>query len=136
MSLVSAVEQLQKSPCTASQIETLNEFQKIHKIGNDDPLVIVLALMARSQLILESTPTLLKQKADETIELHRTMLRDQSVIIAKELVGTLTQIIHNEVRRVIPSNHNVRNMIYAGIGSLVSGLIIAIVILKYYKVVI
>lgn len=93
MSLITTIEALQKRPLTADESTTIKNFQKAFDIEDDDPLIVVLALMSRSQLILESMPTLLQQKSSETIELHRTVLRDQSVLIAKELISDVSQHI-------------------------------------------
>lgn len=92
MTLVSVVEKLQKRALLPAEVTALNDLQQLYKIDDDDPLVVVLALMARSQNILESVPDLLQQKVVETIELHRTLLRDQAVLISKELIGT---VAHN-----------------------------------------
>jgi hypothetical protein len=89
MSLVSIVEALQKRPLTTEETGTLNEFQQFFKIDDEDPLMVVLALMARSQLIVETVPGLLQQKVDATIELHRMALREQAVLVAKELVSSV-----------------------------------------------
>lgn len=93
MSLVSAVEALQRRPLTQEERTNLADLQSIHHIHDDDPLIVVLALMARSQLLVGTLPELLQQKAIETIELHRTTLREQSVLISKELISTVAQNI-------------------------------------------
>lgn len=93
MSLVTTIEALQKRPLTTAEVSTLNEFQQSFKIDDDDPLLVVLALMARSQILIDSVPNLLQQKVAETIELHRLVLRDQAVLIAKELIATLAEDI-------------------------------------------
>lgn len=99
MSLAQTVEALQKRPLTPEELTTLNEFQQFFSVSDDDPLLVALAMMARSQLILESAPALLQQKVEETIELHRMALREQAVLIAKELIGDLvTQIKAQEKR--------------------------------------
>lgn len=93
MRLVTTIEALQKRPLTTEEVSTLNQFQHSFKIDDDDPLLVVLALMARSQLIVDSVPNLLQQKVNETIELHRLVLRDQAVLISKELIATLAEDI-------------------------------------------
>lgn len=93
MSLISIIETLQKRSVTPDEAANLREFQKIFDIDDDDPLLVVLALMARSQLIVEQLPNLLQQKANETIELHRLVLRDQAVLISKELISALSHQI-------------------------------------------
>ena len=93
MSLVSIVEALQKKPLGADEVTALNDFQRKFDIDDDDPLMVVLALMSRSQILIESVPSLLQQKVNETIELHRTILRDQAVLISKELIADLAKEI-------------------------------------------
>lgn len=93
MSLITTIEALQKRSLTSEEIVTLNEFQQSFKIDDDDPLLVVLAMMARSQIIVDSVPNLLQQKVNETIELHRLVLRDQAVLISKELIATLAESI-------------------------------------------
>lgn len=95
MSLITVIEKLQKKPLSALEAAPILEFQKEFEVDDDDPLVVVLALMARSQLILENVPNLLQQKVTETIELHRTVLRDQAVLISKELIKELAQHIEH-----------------------------------------
>lgn len=93
MSLVSIVEALQKKPLGADDVAALHDFQRKFDIDDDDPLMVVLALMARSQILIETVPSLLQQKVNETIELHRTVLRDQAVLISKELISDLAKEI-------------------------------------------
>jgi hypothetical protein len=47
-------------------------------------------MMARSQMIIETAPNLLLQKVEQTIELHRTNLREQAMLSAKELIADLS----------------------------------------------
>jgi len=98
MKLLQAMEVLQKRPLTATEAAQLSDFQRLYLIDDDDPLIVVLALMAQSQLSVQTLPDLLQQKAIETIELHRTLLREQSVVIAKELIHTLSGQIRDANR--------------------------------------
>lgn len=98
MSLTKAIETLNKRPLTADEATRLTEFQRLYSIDDDDPLIVVLALMAQSQLLLQEAPNLLQQKVLETIELHRTLLRDQAAGIAKELIQTLAGRIQESSR--------------------------------------
>ena len=95
MNLVETIQKLQKTPLTPEQVTTMHELQKFYDINDSDPLIVVLALMAQSQLILESVPNQMKKMVAETIELHRTNLRDQSVHIAKDLILALTPQIES-----------------------------------------
>lgn len=101
MSLVSTIESLQGRPLSKEETASLAAFQKHFHIDDDDPLIAVLAMMARSQLILESAPELLQQKVRVTIELHQQVLREQAVLISKELIEDLSQHIAgaNALRR-------------------------------------
>ncbi len=100
MSLVSAFEALKKQKLTPEEAAMLQEFQRQFSVDDDDPLVVVLAMMARSQLIVETAPTLLQQKVLETIELHRTNLREQAVISAKELIADLSALLLRQLKDV------------------------------------
>lgn len=100
MRLASTIEALQKRPLTTAELATLNEFQRTFEIDDDDPLVVVLAMMARTQIAVDSVPNILQQKVDETIELHRTVLREQSTLIAKELLQDIYVQIHSQIRKM------------------------------------
>ncbi len=78
---------------TAEEITGLHNFKSRYDIDDTDPLAIVLALVGANTVLMNSMPNLLLQKADETIELHRTTLREQSTIIAKDLIATLSSNI-------------------------------------------
>lgn len=93
--LVSTLETLMKRPLTPEETSNIAEFQRVNEIDDTDPLLVVLALMAKNQLIVEALPELLQQKALETIELHRQALREQSTLIAKDLITVLAQNIES-----------------------------------------
>lgn len=93
--LVSTLETLMKRPLTPEEIGNMAEFQRLNEIDDTDPLLVVLAMMAKNQLIVEALPELLQQKALETIELHRQTLRDQSTLIAKDLITAIAQNIES-----------------------------------------
>lgn len=100
MSLVSNVEALKKQPLTAEEVAMLQEYQRQFHLDDDDPLNVVLAMMARSQMIVETAPTLLQQKVEQTIELHRTNLREQAVLSAKELIADLSALLLSQQKDV------------------------------------
>lgn len=93
MSLITAMEALKKQPLTSEELQMLQEFQRQFDLDDDDPLNVVLAMMARSQIIIETAPDLLQQKVAETIELHRTNLRDQAVLTAKEVISDISRLL-------------------------------------------
>ena len=100
MSLVSNDEALKKQPLTAEEGVMLQAFQHQFGLDDDDPLNVVLAMMARSQMIVETAPTLLQQKVEQTIELHRTNLREQAVLSAKELIADLSALLLSQQKDV------------------------------------
>lgn len=119
MSLVATLETLQKSPLSAADAATVREFQSQFSIDDDDPLVVVLALMVRSQLILGTAPDLLQQKVKETIELHRIALREQAGLLAKELVSDIVSALLQQQKNLeknLAVIWRVR-LIWAGIGA-------------------
>lgn len=87
--LAQQVEMLAKRALSPEEVKMLVEYQRLYSIDDEDPLNVVLAIMVRSQLLLDSAPDLLQQKVNETIELHRMALRDQAVLIAKDLIANL-----------------------------------------------
>lgn len=93
MSLVDNVSLLLGRGLNTEEMSSLANFQRVNQIDDSDPLITVLALMARSHLIMETLPKLLQEKATETITLHQQTLREQSTLIAKELVLTIAQDI-------------------------------------------
>lgn len=88
-----SIAELLNRSLTVEEITGLNNFKGRYDIDDSDPLAIVLALVGANTVLMNSMPNLLQQKASETIELHRTTLREQSTIIAKELIGTLSSNI-------------------------------------------
>ncbi|CAG0992589.1 hypothetical protein RHDC4_02605 [Rhodocyclaceae bacterium] len=86
MNLADTMEQLYNRPLTAEERTVAHRFQDMFEVADGDPLIVVIAMMAKSQMVAETLPDLLLQKAKETIELHQQTLRDQSTLIAKELI--------------------------------------------------
>lgn len=127
MSLVTTVEALQKRPLSPSEVASLNAFQKQFDIDDDDPLMVVLALMARSQIIVDSVPDLLQQKVTETIELHRTLLRDQATLIAKDLIVVLA----NDIEKTVFNKFKTRALTYAG--CFVAGMVLSVIVYASLK---
>lgn len=93
MNLITTIEALQKRPVTAEETAHLHEFQRHFAIDDDDPLIVVLAMMARSQNILDAVPKLLQQKVSETIEMHQQVLRKQAIIVSQELISDVANLI-------------------------------------------
>ncbi|ART61491.1 hypothetical protein CBP36_21225 (plasmid) [Acidovorax carolinensis] len=117
MTLVSSMEALKKQPLTPEEINMLQEFQRQFDLDDDDPLNVVLAMMARSQIIIETAPDLLQQKVAETIELHRTNLRDQAVLTAKEVISDISRVLLDQHKRDASSSSAIWRQRLYGFGS-------------------
>jgi len=133
MTLVSTIEALKKSPLSTDEASMVREFQSQFGIDDDDPLVVVLAIMIRSQIILETAPDLLQQKVIETIELHKTNLREQAVLSAKELVADIAATILNQQKNLTVIWR--QRLIWAGIGAGMATLlfVLSITLVKLIK---
>lgn len=66
--------------------------------SNDDPIVVVLALTGGLTVIAKDIPAQIQAASDKIIETHATVLRNQSNLIAKEMVGTIAELVHNAGR--------------------------------------
>lgn len=98
MSLVNTIAALRKAPVSAEEAAHFNAFQKHFDIDGDDPLIVVLAMMANSQTILEQVPELLQQKSKEMIELHQIVLRKQAGVIANELITDVAALVQQATK--------------------------------------
>lgn len=92
-SLPDRMESLQNRPLTTEERDALHRFMDQYEINDDDPLIVVLAMMARNQMMLDGLPEVLQQKAIAMIELHQQTLREQSTLIAKELIVSISNIV-------------------------------------------
>ena len=110
MNLPETMAALTGRALTESERDSLYRFEKQFEINEDDPLIIVLAMMAKNQLTAEQLPDLLQQKTKEIIEVHAQTLREQSTLIAKELVVTVGNIIATSA-----GGHKLRVTQYAGL---------------------
>lgn len=124
MSLAANVEVICKRKLTPEEVASFAHFQQFYDIPDSDPMIVVLAMLATSQLAVEKAPDILQQKVSETIELHRTVLREQSVLIAKELITTVAQLI--EEANV---DWKVRWLRYAG--CFIGGAVIGVATLRF-----
>lgn len=91
MSLIQTVATLVGRELTTEEITSLANFQRLEGIDDSDPLITVLALMAKSHMIMETLPEKLQKAAVDTIDLHQRTLREQSTILAKDLIVTVLQ---------------------------------------------
>lgn len=93
MNLPDTVEGLLGQSLPKEERDALHRFMDQYGIDDDDPLIVVLAMMARNKAMLDGLPDLLQQKAVATIELHQQTLREQSTVIAKELIVAVGNIV-------------------------------------------
>ena len=92
LSLVQSVKMLmgrEQRELSPEEIKSLGDFQRAHQVDDSDPLILVYALMAKNHVVADTLPNLLQQKITETIEMHRQTLREQSTVIAKELITAI-----------------------------------------------
>lgn len=93
MNLSETLEVLSGRALTSEERDRAHKFEQQFEITEDDPLTVVLAMMAQNQLTANQLPDLLQQKAKETIELHQQTLREQSTLIAKELLVSVGNLV-------------------------------------------
>jgi hypothetical protein len=96
MSMTTNIAQILGRSLTQEETISIANFQSRYDIDDSDPIAIVLALVGANTVLMNSIPALLQQKAEETIELHRRTLMDQSTIIAKELIANLSEVIAHQ----------------------------------------
>lgn len=103
----SSVERIVGRSLTKDELQMLIRLRDDWGYNNDDPLVVVLALMGGLSLIANDIPARIQAASDNIIETHATVLRSQSNLIAKEMVGTIAELVHNagrtRMRRIIES---------------------------------
>lgn len=130
MNLISTLEKLKQAPLSAEETKIIKEFQSQFQIDDDDPLVVIVAIMMQSQLIIATAPDLLRQKVIETIELHKTNLREQAVLSAKEIVGDIAATLLQQQKNLIVIWR--QRFIWAGIGAGTTVLIFILAITSNY----
>lgn len=94
----SSVERIVGRALTRDELQMLIRLRDDWGYTNDDPLVVVLALTGGLTLIANDIPARIQAASDKIIETHATVLRSQSNLIAKEMVGTIAELVHNSGR--------------------------------------
>lgn len=97
-SLLIAVQTLLVRELASDEKDKLNKFQQLYQIDDDDPLVVVLSLMGMNTVLFEQVPDMLRVASSKAIEAHEQILREQSTLIAKELILSTFQSINDAVR--------------------------------------
>lgn len=83
---------------TPEESKRLGKFQEQQGIGDDDPIVAVLALLGVHKILIEDIPDRIKKASQDAITAHAQTLREQSTIVAKELLLALTRSINDAAR--------------------------------------
>lgn len=96
--LVDAVTVLRGRDLTPEESKKLAKFQEQQSIGDDDPVVAILALLGVHKILIEEIPDRIKKASQDAITVHEQTLREQSTIIAKELLLALTRSINDAAR--------------------------------------
>lgn len=96
MSLLDSIQAIKQRPLTAEEVSHINNFSRMHDIDESDPLVVIMAYLASAQMTYDQMPAQMEKSVRETIELHRTTLREQSMLIAKDLVGNIAQTLEQQ----------------------------------------
>ncbi|HEY0843421.1 hypothetical protein [Methylotenera sp.] len=105
MNLKNNIETILGRPLTSDELNNINQFKNQFSIDEDDPLIVVLALVGANKILIEEMPKLLQQKANETIDLHRQTLITQSALIAKDLIHVVASSIDSSkspIQRATP----------------------------------
>ena len=124
MSLASNVESLIRRKLTADEAMRMSDFQSLFNIANDDPIIVVLAMMAMNQIAADDLPEQLRKHAIETIELHRIVLQEQTLLISKELITTIAG-------KVKIAGLGVQAALVRYAGFFVAGVIVGMLIMRY-----
>lgn len=98
VTMESSVERIVGRPLTKEERQQLNRLRNDWGYSDDDPLVVVLALTGSMSLIAQDIPARIQAASDKIIETHASVLRNQSNLIAKEMVGTIAGLVHNAGR--------------------------------------
>lgn len=87
--LVAIVERLLQRPLSGTEVQHWNSIQDQYGIADDDPLVIVLTLLALHQHLFNDLPKKVIEATEKAIAIHRTTLDDQATIVAKGMLVKL-----------------------------------------------
>ncbi len=91
--LIESLEILSGRKLNGDEAQRMLALQKLYGVDDEDPVMFGFSMLASSQLATESGPGAIRAAVDQTIELHRTNLRDQAVLISKELIVEITKRI-------------------------------------------
>ncbi|MDR5791749.1 hypothetical protein P9281_34950 [Caballeronia sp. LP003] len=88
--LIVAVEKLVGRALSKDEAIYWQRIQDTYGIADDDPLVMVVVLLAVHQHLFNGLPAQIGEATERAITIHRTTLEDQATIVAKGLLEKLT----------------------------------------------
>ncbi len=96
--LSTAVQILLGRELTTKEKDDLSALQDHHHLHDDDPIVAILSLLGINKILIETIPEKLRKASQDAIAVHEQTLREQSTLIAKELILTIAQTINDKVK--------------------------------------
>ncbi|WP_434716324.1 hypothetical protein [Paraburkholderia sp. A3RO-2L] len=88
--LIQAVEKLVGRALSKDEAIYWQRIQDTYGISDDDPLVMVVVLLAVHQHLFNDLPAKISEATERAITIHRTTLEDQATIVAKGMLEKLT----------------------------------------------
>jgi hypothetical protein len=88
--LITAVEKLIGRSASKDEAIYWQRIQDTYGVSDDDPLVMVVVLLAVHQHLFNDLPAKINDATDRALTIHRTTLEDQATIVAKGLLEKLT----------------------------------------------
>lgn len=121
-----SVERIIGHPLSDTDRQMLIQLRDEYGYDDSDPLVVVLAMMGAYIILTNEIPDKIKKASEQIIETHAVVLRDASMIVAKDLVSTIAGQIHSAVQ-----TRKVRLM-YGAVGGLL-GAIVMVLLFFFFK---
>jgi hypothetical protein len=96
--LVASVEKILRRALTAEEVQHWNSIQDQYGIADDDPLVVLLTVLALHQHLFNDLPKRIQEATDKAIAVHRTTLEEQATIVSKALLAKLSPMFVQAAR--------------------------------------
>ncbi|MBN9424491.1 MAG: hypothetical protein BGO63_11325 [Candidatus Accumulibacter sp. 66-26] len=93
MSLVDAIKSLLGRDLSEADMKDIAQYQKVFEISDEDPIVVVLAIISAYRIAIQSMLDEWEKKIMLLIELHRQTLQEQSSFVAKDLIITVGNLV-------------------------------------------
>jgi hypothetical protein len=93
-----AIASIVGRPLTDADRQMLIRLRDQYGYDDNDPLVVVLAMTGAIKIMAEEIPEKIRAASKETTELHMAVLRDQSMLVARDVVGSVAGLIHTAGR--------------------------------------